>query len=589
MLHLQSSNDASPPMTMAPVFGEPFPSPTLTIHPTPLKSRVETQIPIKMTLFPMPPGITKLHLPAHTISKPKLLSKPAYQRTANTLELYTMLICSSAIQTEESRRRAFERAANAAHPYPNHSNAKDAQRPGADEDTTKTTDGGEVKICPGCIIRERKRAARKKVKKVEEEESWYRDEHRRVIVFNTNEVKEWTPPTALAPSEATADRQEPIVPDGALQVDAPMRIACYCRHQGEKIGFQVIFTIKDCRGQLIAQAMTSSIMITDDHKTHTISAASTAAPPTSQPDPQLYASTNMFTPINAAHYPVQPASFKTSHSTSDLQALQRSFNEAPFQASQPPFMPQPQSITAANPPSQSTSATLTPRNLSRQSSPAAPGQPNAKKRKSSGSSKVPSGLAMTKLDTATPSIPTTQSTSSTTSTSNAVAKAPSPFQPSLNTFGSQETTYMQTPLPATLQHFNSGPLTPNSNDQMFFGNGLRTQSIESTGTSQLYPAPASAHASRASSPSGLRQNVQAYQHAQAVANGLYGIPMSINPPRPPIIHKMIPAEGPKAGGIEVTCLGSGFFQGLEVMFGDVKATTTTFWGDTSLVCLSTLR
>jgi hypothetical protein len=84
--------------------------------------------------------------------------------------------------------------------------------------------------------------------------------------------------------------------------------------------------------------------------------------------------------------------------------------------------------------------------------------------------------------------------------------------------------------------------------------------------------------------------VQAYQQqqaqiAQAVANGLYGMPLALNPHRPPTIHKLIPNEGPKAGGIEVTCLGSGFCQGLEVMFGDSRATTTTFWGETSLVCL----
>ena len=53
--------------------GVPY-KPTLTIHPTPMKSRVETQIPIKLTIFPLPLGITKLHLPTHTISKPKLLA-----------------------------------------------------------------------------------------------------------------------------------------------------------------------------------------------------------------------------------------------------------------------------------------------------------------------------------------------------------------------------------------------------------------------------------------------------------------------------------------------------------------------------------
>ena len=62
-------------------------------------------------------------------------------------------------------------------------------------------------------------------------------------------------------------------------------------------------------------------------------------------------------------------------------------------------------------------------------------------------------------------------------------------------------------------------------------------------------------------------------------------PTIINPQRPPVIHKLIPSEGPKSGGIEVTCLGSGFHQGLEVMFGDSQATTTTYWGEASLVCL----
>ena len=41
-----------------------------------------------------------------------------------------------------------------------------------------------------------------------------------------------------------------------------------------------------------------------------------------------------------------------------------------------------------------------------------------------------------------------------------------------------------------------------------------------------------------------------------------------------------------AGGTEVTLLGNGFFQGLEVMFGDTEATTTTFWGEKCLNCIA---
>jgi hypothetical protein len=553
--------------------------PILTIHPTPLKSRVETQIPIKLTLYPMPVGISKLHLPTHTISKPKLLAKPPAERSPDTLELHTTLVCTSAMQNPEHRRKALERAAGP-------ENTAKEESPGAggsdEDDESKPLNGGEVKICVGCITRERKRAARKKVKKVEEEESWHKDEAKRVIVFNTHEVKEWQAPTSQPPSEATGDRAEPFVPEGALQVDAPMRIACYCRHQNEKLGFQVIFTIKDYQGKMIAQEITSSIMITDDHKTHTV-------PPPPPPlttqnsvgsDGQMYAGAGTF-PSNGA-FDIATAPFRLSHSSSDLQGLQRDFNLQQFSA---------QTSTApSSQPSQATSTTMTPRNLSRQASPTTPSGPSAKKRKASGSSKVPSGLAMTRLETGDISISHGPPSNPMSAPNSA---APSPFSPNLTAFpppADQHFGQSSTTIPAIPQQYNTGPPTPNSNDQMFFSNANRSHSMENLALQQLYSAPASAHQSRVPSPNGLRNTVQAYQQqqaqiAQAVANGLYGIPLALNPHRPPTIHKLIPNEGPKAGGIEVTCLGSGFCQGLEVMFGETKATTTTYWGETSLVCL----
>jgi hypothetical protein len=298
--------------------------PVLLLHPTPLKSRVETQIPIKMTLFPMPMGITKLHLPTHTISKPKLLAKPTPERSPEMLELYTTLVCTSAMQSPENRRRAFERAAA-------QDNTEDdgGSDTSDEDDENKPLNGGDVRICVGCITRERKRAARKKIKKVEEEESWHKDEARRVVVFNTHEVKEWQPPTSQPPSEATGDRPEPFIPDGALQVDAPMRIACYCRHQNEKLGFQVIFTIKDHQDRLIAQEMTASIMITDDHKTHNIPGLT--AQTSNGSDGQLYSGTSTFPSegtFDMASGPVgSMAPFRLSHSSSDLQSMQPSSDD----------------------------------------------------------------------------------------------------------------------------------------------------------------------------------------------------------------------------------------------------------------------
>ncbi|KAG7150839.1 Protein MGA2 like protein [Verticillium longisporum] len=99
---------------------------------------------------------------------------------------------------------------------------------------------------------------------------WKKDENRRVIVFNTNEIKEWQPPSATPADPAVVGSPEPQYPAGALQVDAPMRIACYCRHHAEKMGFRVVFTIKDWQDRVVAQEMSHSIMITDDHKTHPV-------------------------------------------------------------------------------------------------------------------------------------------------------------------------------------------------------------------------------------------------------------------------------------------------------------------------------
>ncbi|KAF6832094.1 hypothetical protein CPLU01_06340, partial [Colletotrichum plurivorum] len=529
----------------------------LTIGPTPVKSRVETQIPIKLWLYPLPPGIKSLHLPTHTISKPKLLAKQ-FERSPDTLELYTMLVCTSAMSSEEIKKKAFQRAAAATHtPMITRSASEE------DAEENKPQNGAEVRICQGCITRERKRAARKKIKKVEEEEMWNRDEKRRVIVFNTQEVKEWQKPNGAVPDSTVTGCPEPG-PPGAWLVDAPMRIACYCRHHSEKSGFQVIFTIKDWQGNLVAQEMSQSIMITDDHKTHPIP-QQLSHTTTQSPENNLVPM--MTAPLDASPLNSGGAPFRLSHSSSDLQSLQRNPPTAP---SFPPAPP----LSKTTPPAAATA----PRNLSRPPSPGAHSGPIAKKRKASGS-RVPIGMAMTRLET-TP--PTTQMPAN-------VVPAPasastSPFTPSLNNFQSPPDAMFGSNGVATIsQPFATGPPTPNSNDQAAFTNTNRSSSMDNLAM-PLFSAPASAHQSRAPSPSRLANGVNAMPQNQF--NAMTYLPTNVAPARtPPTIHKIIPNEGPKSGGIEVTILGASFYQGLEVLFGDQKATTTTFWGESSLVCL----
>jgi len=127
------------------------------------------------------------------------------------------------------------------------------------------------------------------------------------------------------------------------------------------------------------------------------------------------------------------------------------------------------------------------------------------------------------------------------------------------------------------------PNIPLSNTGVFGAN--------TTDPYEFWSAPTSQHASRAPSPRLSRQN--SFTPAAAAAAGaipqqaafaLSNLPQGLNLQRPPTIQRLIPNGGPRSGGDEVTVLGSGFFQGLEVMFGDKKATNTTFWGDTTIVC-----
>ncbi|KAI5927986.1 hypothetical protein F4810DRAFT_698744 [Camillea tinctor] len=540
------------------------PRPRLVVQPTPLKSRVETQIPIKLTMHHLPQGIKRVHLPTHTISKPKLLAKPAAVRSPDMLELYTMLVCTSAMHDPEKKERAFKRAAAARHDY----NSLGLLEDGIEDEDSKPQNGGEVRICSGCITRERKRAGRKKHKKPEEEELWNKFENERVIVFNTQEVKDWQTVTPLMADPTGAGLHSLSVPDGTVQVDAPMRIACYCRHHGEKMGFQVIFTVKDYQDNVVAQQISSSIMITDDHKTH-------LPAPTSQPSNPT---TNVTSPQTNKMADTTPNDaslpFRQTHSSSDLPNLGQNGGSFAFPT-----------------PSSQATPVAAPRSLSRQASPITPSGPVSKKRKASSSSKVPSGLAMTRLETSQPppSLPP-----SVPSESAVASSANSPFSPSLTNFplatDSLFSHAQQQALSNIPQPFATGPPTPNSNgaEQLIFPSASRPMNLENMHTNHMFSAPPSAHPSRAPSPNQIRNELQNMQHSQ-LGQAIYNTPIgmaSARIPTPPMIYKIIPGEGPKSGGVEVTILGSGFTNGgLEVMFGEHRAATTTFWGETSLVCL----
>ena len=251
-----SANMAHPSaagMPLAPLTptSNPAQLPTLHLYPLPRKSRVETQIHVKMTLYPMPPGITKLHMPSYSVAKSKLMAKPKPAKSPHILELHAMLVCTSAMKDPEKRRRAFARANNPQSLTPTEGiRSSSGDSTSSVDDEKRSINGGPVNICKGCIERERKRSARKLTKDPEEELSWQKNETERSICFNTHEVKDWQKPSPPRKEDLAIHPVEIPFPENARQVNFPMRIACYCRHHEEKIGFQLVYTFVCLSGHI---------------------------------------------------------------------------------------------------------------------------------------------------------------------------------------------------------------------------------------------------------------------------------------------------------------------------------------------------
>lgn len=534
------------------------PVPRLVIHPMPAKSRVETQIPLKITLHNLPKGIRRVHLPTHTIAKPKLLEKPPTGLSADMLELTTMLVCTSAMSDQTRLDRAFSRATRKL-------NINELSSPidSVEDEENKPQSGGEVRICAGCIVRERKRAGRKKHKKPEEEELWDRYERERAIVFNTNEVKEWQTVTPDMADPTGAFSINGALPEGTVQVDAPMRIACYCRHHGEKLGFQVIITLKDYVGNVVAQGISSSIMITDDHKTLIHPTPTPQQPPQNQQQqspqlppqppvtsgPPISSQASVSQPVMTHPTPIQPrgvhslTSFRPNsggspslplrhtHSASDMQSQGQ---KSPLNIPSGPYSNN----------SQSTTMVATPHNLSRQTSPASPLSGGNRKRKASIISKIPVALAMTKIETNQPPMP-----SNVRNDSAVVSAGNSPFSTNVvHNSLSGELSNNEHMLNNVPQQLGAGSTTPsNSGKESFVFAGINNRPINiKQAVNQLFSAPVSTHPSRAPSPNQLRSDSQSLQLTQRPQD------FNLEPPMPaPLFLELSPTKDQNVGELRL--------------------------------------
>lgn len=235
-------------------------SPKIHLHVDKPKCRAETQMNLKLVIDPME-NADIIRFPRRLLAKPKLYATDdeviEAESTGQVLHMDCMLICATAAETPEQADAALRRAAGKEKLY-----RRDQKVPLSElekDDPAHPQNGGAVLICDGCKERERKRYLRKK-KRNEDEREYNKYQDDRVIMINEKEYKKLKAVTLETPSHHFSSQ--------ARQVDFPMRITCYCRHQEEKspMGYRVIFTFTDANGALVTQYLSEVIHITDDHK-----------------------------------------------------------------------------------------------------------------------------------------------------------------------------------------------------------------------------------------------------------------------------------------------------------------------------------
>ncbi|GAA5901531.1 hypothetical protein JCM5296_006805 [Sporobolomyces johnsonii] len=496
--------------------------------------------------------------------------------------------------------------------------AKKASKPDPPAESTLTLDvavvrasdpSSQIFICQNCRQRELKRSLRKKDPKgktftaplppaEEMPEKDEEEEKRKVVVFNAPEFVEFATGECIIPT----------------------RVTCYCRHHKEKKGFCITYTLRDHLDNIVATGMSPPIMITDDHKTNTGKAApAPAANGTIDLPVASASSTKRKAPAKApkkekkekavsassssAARPRRGAASRSrrgqSESDEELEASAAAAAGAALKKPKPydaDSRPRKRMSTASH---RSPTFAMTPLH--------APPTPTL----GSGTSSTVASPAVSAITLEQQSVASPSMTSGMFSSSlglggmgDAVmvdSLAPSPAASSAY-FSPRQSLSAETSLPS-LQHSHNAldwranggahssmstpPLSPGSAPSVSDTFNALFGSFPSPNPSIVDTAPVSSIPSFAipatepmppSLTSAWAFQQQLQQHQQGLAASAPAIP-------PPRISRLIPAEGPVHGGIEVTVLGENFVRDLTCVFGDSAAVPTHFWSANTLVCV----
>ncbi|KAG2180768.1 hypothetical protein INT44_003775, partial [Umbelopsis vinacea] len=330
----------------------------------------------------------------------------------------------------------------------------------------------------------------------------------------------------------------------------PTRFTCYCRHHAEKSGFRIKLALKDHNDEVVAVGISPSIMITDDHKSSKLNSTSSTGPKKR----------------NREEY--------DSHDSNHTSSSSRKANKKKNQSTDG------ESDSGTSSPIASIPATPTSMQLSSIHGPLSPLALQASPEASSYATSV----HFSKSDLQEMNIHLRDAADNNGHITNStdfleverfLSQLPSPVDVSMpsmelstsmaahtdsqmhdngfNLMNALErlTSPTMTHMPEELQQSSHRPRLPSPSD------GNNTPSLPRE-LPQLDTLQAQAAAAR-------MRTTERRQQA--------------------LVNRVIPAEGPVYGGVEVTILGSGFYEGVTCLFGENPAMPTHCWSQNTLVCI----
>ncbi|KAF9199563.1 SPT3 Dosage dependent suppressor of Ty-induced promoter mutations-like protein, partial [Haplosporangium sp. Z 27] len=486
-----------------------------------------------------------------------------------------------------------------------------------------------IQTCTGCVLRERKRAQRKKSlgkKKTaasadqappldEDDPEQMSLEQRKILLFNCTEIAEFS--------------------SGELIL--PTRITCYCRHHGEKQGFCIQFLLRDYANNVVAVGISPPIMITDDHKASKVKKPEQTADAqqkntskkSTDPSNKVITLTPPSSPTSPGDEVESEVDMGTSHDDdeeeeeeeSEMDSASSNASPSPLQASMDigHFDPNNSSIVEfISQFSQADDARQVP-------SPSSPVSPSER-------------VSQACQTTPSPDYPSTSFDNQQFHTMNSIIYAssndrmvpeqlvdiPISIAASPTDHSKKEQADRQ-----RLLHQEQERQLQQHQQQLLQQQHLQFQQLQqqalfpdtfANGAAAVTPSPIARRTSTSGGVGPVRRRrapaapnpltASAPQPAATTSNStnplatspsilsptsiptmssILGLPSSLAMVPPgfimPRMSRLIPNSGPCFGGIEITILGSNFYAGLTAMFDTAPALPTQFWSPNTLICI----